>query len=616
MNNRSEGGKNFEGVPAAELVEYTFSLIDSHRDVDTAIEDLLIRMTAYFDVDIIVVKELTEQGAALKCTYEVSRNGNVRCKGVERRFLGNAAEEWADRYTKGGGHYCYYSEMGECPVDLTRTDAIRSLVQVPILCDETFKGCVDFIDSENRREWTKTETDEMKSICCIMYKYLFQLRTFSEKFEDLRKSLKHDALTRLPKPDEFKKHVYESVASDKEMGYVIISSDIANFKYINEKYGYNTGDLLLTKFAETVYLQYKRVVSCCREFSDIFLVAIKCRKTETNEDIKKLIDKCNLAFLDEIRPITEDTNVAVNSGFAFVGDNELSVAEAITGATAARKAAKDMTVLKGSRSSAFEHSMIANKAKDIEMIARCDDAISKGEFRVFLQPKVRCDNYEIIGAEALIRWFKPDGTCVYPDEFIPAFESSGCIIKTDYFVYESVFRYLRERLDKGLKCVPISMNVSRVHLFNTSFIIYVDELLKKYDMPVNLIEFEITENVYIDQLPAVMFTLHWLRKMNIRISIDDFGSGYSSLDTITKLPVNTLKLDKVFMKKELSSKDKIVINSLVDMAGKLGLDVICEGVEKDDQRVFLIQSGCEKLQGFLFSKPVSLTEFDRMLQID
>lgn len=616
MDIKTDGSRAFEGVPAAELVEYAFSLIDSHRDVDVAIEDLLIRMTAYFNVDIIIVKEMTEKSAAIKCTYEVSKNGRVMCKGLERRFLDNAADEWTERYIKGGGHYCYDTSMGECPVDLTRTDAIKSLVQIPILYDDTFKGCVDFIDSENIREWTKTETDDMKSICNIMHQYLFRLRTFSEKFEDLRKSLKHDALTRLPKLDEFKKHVYDSVTSDKEMGYVIISSDIANFKYINEKYGYNTGDLLLTKFAETVYLQYKRVVSCCREFSDIFLVAIKCRKNETNEDIKKLVDKCNMAYLDEIRPITEDTNVAVNSGFAFVGDNELSVAEAITGATAARKAAKDMTVLKGSRSSAFEPGMIANKAKAVEMIARCDDAILKGEFKVFFQPKVRCDSYEIIGAEALIRWYKPDGSCVLPDEFIPAFESSGCIIRTDYYVYEAVFKYLRERLDKGFKCVPISMNVSRVHLFNTSFIMYIDELLKKYEIPSELIEFEITENVYLDQLPAVMFTLHWLRKMNIHISIDDFGSGYSSLDSIAKLPVNTIKLDKVFMKEELSPKDKIVINALIDMAARLGLDVICEGVEKDEQRLFLLQSGCEKLQGFIFSKPVSMAEFDRMLEID
>lgn len=616
MEYKPDNTRVFDGVPAAELIEYTFSLIDEKKDAEIAIDELMLKMTTFFDVDIIVVKEMTERSNAIKCTYEVSKNGYVRLKGLERRFLGNAAEEWSKRYGDGGGCYRYKKSDGECPVDLTRDDAICSLVQIPLLCDDVFRGCVDFIDSSREREWSDEEVEGMKSICTVMYRYLFQLRTFGEKFASLRESLKRDALTKLPKLDEFINHINRSLVADKDMDYVIISSDIANFKYINEKYGYNTGDLLLTKFAEAVYLQYKRVVSCCREFSDIFLIALKCKKHETPENIKKLVDKCNMAFLEDIRSITEDTNIAVNSGFAFVGDNELTVSEAITGATAARKAAKEMTVLKGSRSSAFERSMIANKAKALEMISKCDGALDKREFVVFLQPKVLCDTYEIVGAEALIRWMTPDGKCIGPDDFIPAFENSGCVVKTDYFVYDAVFEYLSRRLRKGLKCVPISMNVSRVHLFNTAFIMHIDELIKKYEIPTEYIEFEITENVYLDRLPAVMFTLHWLRKMNIRISIDDFGSGYSSLDTITNLPVNTLKLDKVFMKDMLGDKEKIVINAIIDMADKLGLDVICEGVERNEQRLFLISSGCRKFQGFLFSKPVSMDEFDRMMEID
>lgn len=616
MSENNDGQRVFGDMPAGELVEYAFSLIDSAVDPDLAIEQLMVRMTAYFNVDIIVVREKTERGAAIKCTYEVSKNGNVKLKGLERRFLGNAWSEWDERYKRGGGCYKYKKSMGESPMLLMREDAVKSLIVIPIYNDGNFKGTVDFYDSENERDWTDSEIAEMKSISDIMFRYMFSLRSFAEKYEDLRNALKKDALTRLPKVDEFIKYVNDSISTDKNMDYVIISSDIANFKYINEKYGYNTGDLLLTKFAEMIYRRYKRVVSCCREFSDIFLIAIKCKKGESAENVCALVDQCNMSFLEEIKPITEDTNVAVNSGFAFVGDNELTVSEAITGATAARKAAKDMTVLKGSRSKAYEHSMIASKARTLEMISHCDEAIEKGQFQVYFQPKVRCNNYEIIGAEALIRWKKDDGKYILPDEFIPAFENNGCIVKADYYVYEQVFKYLRERLDKGLRCVPVSMNVSRVHLFNTKLVTVVDRLLERYKVPVELLEFEITENVYLDRLPAVMFTVQWLRKMNIRVSIDDFGSGYSSLDTIAKLPVTTLKLDKVFMKDRLDEKDKIVISAVVDMAKKLGMDTICEGVETEEQKRFLEEAGCEKLQGFIFSKPVTMQEFSRMLEIE
>ena len=333
-----------------------------------------------------------------------------------------------------------------------------------------------------------------------------------------------------------------------------------------------------------------------------------------NEDVKQLVDRCNNAFLEEIRSITEDTSVAINSGFAFVGDNDITVEEAITGATAARKTAKEMALFNTSRCCAYESSMIANKARTVELVASCDRALDNNEFKVYLQPKVMCRTYKMVGAEALIRWEKPDGTFVYPDEFIPIFESNGCVRKTDYFVYDKVFAYLRERLDNGLKCVPISMNVSRIHLFNNNFVDYIDGLINKYRIPTELLEFELTESICLEGLPSVMYTLQWLRTKNIKISIDDFGSGYSSLEVLTRLPINVLKLDKVFMKDVLSENDKIIISSLVEMARMLGLDVICEGVEEDAQRIFLIEACCEMLQGYIFSKPIPMEEFSKMLE--
>ncbi|MBR4778101.1 MAG: EAL domain-containing protein [Lachnospiraceae bacterium] len=597
-----------------ELKNFAKELQKRNKNVESAIDEFLIKMGSFFDVDIIVVKEKTENGAAIKCTYEWSRKNHILLRGLERRFLDNTWDAWMTRYREGNGCYRFYK--GEvCPIILIQQRETESLIQIPVFAANELVMCIDFVDSDRVRDWL-AEEPAMKEISAFLYEEFFTKRAPRRDAEVLKRKLDRDALTKLFKIDRFTKKVNDSISGDESGNYTyaIVSSDVANFKYINEKYGYNTGDLILKKMASTLFLKMKGIVSCCREYSDIFLTAVRCDKETTDTDLKKLVDDCNNSFLDEIRSITEDTSIAINSGFAFVGDHGITVEEAITGATAARKAAKDMALYNTSRCCAYESGMIANKARTAELVSNCDRALANHEFEVYFQPKVLCSTYRIVGAEALIRWRKSDGTFVYPDEFIPAFESNGCIRKTDFFVYEYVFKLLRERLDQKLPVIPISMNVSRIHLFNNQFVEYVGGLLEKYKVPADLLEFELTESICLEELPSAVNTLQWLRQKNIKISIDDFGSGYSSLEVLTRLPINVLKLDKVFMKKDLSNNDKIIISSIVEMARLLGLDVICEGVEEDAQRIFLIEACCEKLQGFIYSRPVPVYEFSKMLE--
>ena len=598
----------------SELKDFAGELLKRNKNIDSAIDEFLIKMGSFFDVDIIVVKEKTENGAAIKCTYEWSRKNHILLRGLERRFLDNAWDEWMVRYSEGNGCYRYYKGDAS-PIILMQQRETESLIQIPVFSGDNLVAAFDFVDSERIRDFNDEEP-VMKEICKFLYDEFFTKRAPRRDTEVLKKKLDRDALTKLYKIDRFTRKVNECISKDKskKSAYVIISSDIANFKYINEKYGYNTGDLILKKLASTLFLKINGIVSCCREYSDIFLTAVKVDSSYDNAKVKEFVDSCNNAFLDEIRSITEDTSIAINSGFAFVGDHGITVEEAITGATAARKTAKDMALYNTSRCCAYESGMIANKARMAELVSSCDRALKNHEFEVYFQPKVLCATYAMVGAEALIRWKKSDGSFVYPDEFIPAFESNGCIRKTDYFVYDYVFKFIRERLDKGMPCIPISMNVSRIHLFNNQFVDYIQSLLDKYKIPTDLIEFELTESICLEGLPSVVNTLQWLKQQNIKISIDDFGSGYSSLEVLTRLPISVLKLDRVFMKKDLTNNDKIIISCIVEMARLLGLDVICEGVEEDAQRVFLIEACCEKLQGFLFSKPVPTAEFVKMLE--
>ena len=221
----------------------------------------------------------------------------------------------------------------------------------------------------------------------------------------------------------------------------------------------------------------------------------------------------------------------------------------------------------------------------------------------------------IEGAEALIRWCKEDGNIIYPNDFIPVFEKNKSVTLLDYYVYDEVCKYIRHRLDNNLPVVRISVNVSRVHLYSIDDIIdYIKGLLTRYDIPPEYLEFELTETSFTDKVDDTISLMQRLRKLGVKVSMDDFGSGYSSLNVLTKLPLDVLKLDKEFMRDfETDSEEKIVIPSLIDMAKKLNLDVVCEGVETDKQVEFLREVGCDYVQGFYYSKPIPQEEFDEML---
>jgi len=243
------------------------------------------------------------------------------------------------------------------------------------------------------------------------------------------------------------------------------------------------------------------------------------------------------------------------------------------------------------------------------------NALENEYIKVYYQPKIEAGSTRVIGAEALVRWEKQDGAYMYPNDFIPELERSGRVIELDYFVYRKVFQKLRERLDEGKPVVPVSLNVSRAHMKNLAIYDYVKELFKKYKIPPHYIEFELTESMYVDDFETFRPMIDEFRAAGGRISMDDFGSGYSSLNLLTDLPIDTLKVDKVFLRHgELLENEKIILSCVIEMAKKLKLDVICEGVETKSQSQFLSRMGCDMFQGFLYSRPIPEEDFYRYLE--
>jgi EAL domain-containing protein (putative c-di-GMP-specific phosphodiesterase class I) len=201
-----------------------------------------------------------------------------------------------------------------------------------------------------------------------------------------------------------------------------------------------------------------------------------------------------------------------------------------------------------------------------------------------------------------------------PMEFIPIFERNGFIDELDFYVYDITFRSLRQWLEKGNEPFIVSINVSRIHIKDSKFLERLDKLVEKYKIPTNCIELEITESMFFNELDRLLWIMNSLRKRGFLISIDDFGSGYSSLNLLKTLPIDIIKLDReFFMKNRMQDNDKIVISGIISLAKGLGLKVISEGVETLEQAEFLKESSCDMAQGFLFYQPLPMEDFYQLM---
>ena len=251
-----------------------------------------------------------------------------------------------------------------------------------------------------------------------------------------------------------------------------------------------------------------------------------------------------------------------------------------------------------------------SRAAEIE--AKMETALQHKDFFVVYQPKYDLKKKCFVSAEALVRWCDDTGS-MHPGEFIPLFERNGFIIKLDLYVFEEVCVQLRAWLDAGVKVLPIAVNFSRLHLLSTNFIEKYERIIKKYEIPAELLELELTEYIPLDS-EAYVNTLCNLAKTGVHLALDDFGSGYSSLNILHKLPFVTLKLDKEFFKDKIQEEKGIhIVETIVLMAHKLGMVVVAEGVENEEQVNFLRSIDCDLVQGYYYSKPLYVNEFEALM---
>lgn len=426
-----------------------------------------------------------------------------------------------------------------------------------------------------------------------------------------------DILTGLDRYEEFLKKLDSEIKEMEDYRIAIVYTDIKYFKYINDTLGYQRGDMLLKEFSSHVTKDNSHMLCAARVVSDNIVLAVRLENGISNDDFREFIHQCNREMEDKFREKYSAARLKFCTGISFIEKNDRSLdpATAVSNANLARKMAKEM---KDDCCVVFDRRMVEGIKKEVEITSSLSRAIENGELKVYYQPKMETGSLRMEGAEALIRWQKPDGCFIYPDEFIPLIERSGQIVELDYFVYREVFKFIAGRMRENKPIVPISVNVSREHLNKMGILSYVRSLFEEYPIDPKLIEFELTESIYTDNTEKALQLIEGLHEMGTKVSMDDFGSGYSSLNLLSRLPIDIIKLDRVFLQDEeaenrLKENDKIIISCIIDMARKLRITSLCEGVETPEQSDYLSEIGCELQQGYYFSKPVPKSDFEAFM---
>ncbi len=418
-----------------------------------------------------------------------------------------------------------------------------------------------------------------------------------------------DNLTGILTLPKFEAEAMKLIASKKELQYAIVYSDFDKFKYINDEWGYSTGNEILKFFADGISRHLYPMELFCRISGDIFVILLIYRnKLEILERLKLIYNSINQDYLTHYPKV----NPIIISGMYFMTKEDTVLSVAMDKANMARKRFKGFHK---STLSIYDDNLHEAITKEKMIENQMHEALTEHEFIVYMQPKIDLRSLNITGAEALVRWKTKNGELMNPAEFIPIFEKNGFILELDFYVYEEAFRMLRRWLDMGKKAIIISVNVSRLHIDDEFFIQKLEFLIYKYRLPTDLIEIEITESIFLKGLDRLKRFINTLREKGFLISIDDFGSGFSSLNLLKTLPIDILKLDKdFFLYNIMDDRDKIVISNIINLAKGLGLKVISEGVETLDQARFLRESHCDMVQGYFFYKPMPMEDLERLIE--
>lgn len=409
----------------------------------------------------------------------------------------------------------------------------------------------------------------------------------------------------------FELEVMPRIAASPPGTYALVALNINQFKLVNDVFGTEAGNLLLKRLHSFISDHLAEGEFIFRDSADEFILFVRVLE---KEEVLRIIGSFTGQVNDYLRETQSRYVLRVSVGVYEIEDTSLPLVRLIDRANMARKSAGAMI-----RSDFYDCVFYRDierrrmiRTKDIEN--RMDDALANEDFIIYLQPKIELEHRRVCGAEALVRWLDPQNGLIPPSDFIPCFESNGFIIKLDLYVFECVCRLIRGWIDRGLTPVLVSVNLSRAHLVDPAFPEKYAAIRDQYGLPHGVLEIELTESLVFENFETLVNVVNKLHEKGFKCSLDDFGCGYSSLNLLKKIKVDTLKLDGAFWESPNADdqSEKDIITSVVELARKLGMTTVSEGVETATQVEFLRRIQCDMVQGYVFSKPVPPDVFEEI----
>ncbi len=393
-----------------------------------------------------------------------------------------------------------------------------------------------------------------------------------------------------------------AVLQERAEGWCMLALDLEHFKLFNDWYGREQGDLLLSQIGARLLRAEEELGALgCYFGQDDFALLLPHEKAEID------------ALYDDIHGLIKDYGTSVGFLPAFgvaAAESGVGVEDLYDRAALASRRAKDDY---HARIRLFEPIMYKQTEKDYQILSDFQKALEDHELFFQLQPQCQIATGRVVGAESLVRWRKANGELVPPGVFVPVLERYGFVTDLDKYIWEEVCAWQKHWIDGGHAPVPISVNVSQIDIYTIDVPAYFERLIEKYELPVGVLKIEITESAYVDN-ESVSNTVQRLRDKGFIVLMDDFGSGYSSLNMLRNLNVDIIKLDAQFLRMNSADRKGVqIMESIVNMSKTMGVPVIVEGVETREESDFLTGLGCHYVQGYYFYRPMPVKEFERLI---
>ncbi len=583
----------------SNIVAGVFEILNRGGNTRKNIDDSLSLIGTFFQLDRIdVVTLVPDQDDVLSVTLEWVNPRNPQNRGLVISGKDNIPL-WRKAIDKTGMIKIVdinQKTRNTKLYDLLKGQNTTALVAFEMKYMDKYMGLIRFDMCDKSRFWNQNDLSSLMLISKVYAIFLYK------EYENVvhRHELYFDKISTVYNFTKWRDTSIEKIENANQKNYSIINFHIHDFKKLNDIYGTSICDRALNTIGVALRKIFDNKAVYGRVSNDKFIIFINAQDKEyINYEINKIIKylKQNFEYADKFNLIFG----------VYIKDNmDEDFSTAIDRANIARR---NHVLNKDNNITYYIDQFYLEIKRKAELEAHMFEALDNDEFLLYLQPKINTDTGKIVGAEALTRWFYKKEKILTPNLFIPLFEENSFINELDYKVFENVCRFQRKCVDEGLNPIVISVNVSRYQLDFHRYIERINTIRSKYNIDPKLIEIEITEGMYIENIDQISEFLKILRGYGYRIAMDDFGSGYSNLSSLAALDFDVIKLDKSFCSNKDNEKELIILKFVMQLAKELKMEVLCEGVETEEFCKYLQSLGCNLVQGFLFERPIPVNDF-------